>query len=83
MAVRSSLWKKDMGGHEHTYGEETYDEEEDEYSKTCTECGHTLTYEKMWIMALCIYNLNVQSHNSPFDGFVCDCGLVQDWHLHC
>ncbi|CAH1796349.1 unnamed protein product [Owenia fusiformis] len=46
-AVRSSLWTKDISTHEHSYGEETYDEEEDMYSKSCTSCSHTLTYEKM------------------------------------
>ncbi|KAK7116340.1 DNA repair protein complementing XP-A cells homolog [Littorina saxatilis] len=47
MAVRSSLWRKEISGHEHDYGEETYDEDSDEYSKTCKTCGHVLTYEKM------------------------------------
>ncbi|XP_067666783.1 DNA repair protein complementing XP-A cells homolog [Haliotis asinina] len=47
MAVRSSLWRKDSGSHEHEFGEETYDEDEDMYSKTCTSCGHVMTYEKM------------------------------------
>ncbi|XP_070543482.1 DNA repair protein complementing XP-A cells homolog [Ptychodera flava] len=45
--VRSSLWTKDISSHEHTYGEETYNEESDMYSKSCTSCGHHLTYEKM------------------------------------
>ena len=46
-AVRSSLFTKNLATHTHNYGEEeTYDEEKDEYSKTC-ECGHVLTYEKM------------------------------------
>ena len=47
MAVRSSLWKKDLGPHEHVYGEEMYNSESDEYSKTCTECGYVHSYEKM------------------------------------
>ena len=46
-AVRSSLFTKDFSTHSHTYGEETYDEDKDEYSKVCTECGQVLTYEKM------------------------------------
>eukprot|EP00116_Pleurobrachia_bachei_P008315 sb/3468577/ len=33
--------------HVHVFGEERYDEEEDEYSHTCTDCGHVETYEKM------------------------------------
>ncbi|XP_075267355.1 DNA repair protein complementing XP-A cells [Opisthocomus hoazin] len=45
-AVRSSLWKKEARIHEHEYGpEENIDE--DTYKKTCTVCGHELTYEKM------------------------------------
>ncbi|NXY47842.1 XPA protein, partial [Ceuthmochares aereus] len=45
-AVRSSLWKKGASIHEHEYGpEENIDE--DTYKKTCTVCGHELTYEKM------------------------------------
>lgn len=47
MAVRSSLWRKEIAGHEHVYGEETYNDDDDEYSKTCTTCGHVMTYEKM------------------------------------
>ncbi|EPB70258.1 DNA repair protein [Ancylostoma ceylanicum] len=33
--------------HEHTYGEEEYDEDKDEYSKACTQCDYVLRYEKM------------------------------------
>lgn len=47
MQVRSSLFQKDVSVHEHEFGEETYNEEEDEYSKTCSTCGYTQTYEKM------------------------------------
>ncbi|XP_038072162.1 DNA repair protein complementing XP-A cells-like [Patiria miniata] len=46
-AVRSSLWTKDTQSHTHTYGPEAYDEDSDMYSKTCTSCKHTLSYEKM------------------------------------
>lgn len=46
-AVRSSLFTKDMSTHTHKYGEETYDEDKDEYCKVCDECGHVHTYEKM------------------------------------
>ncbi|XP_063313371.1 DNA repair protein complementing XP-A cells [Pelobates fuscus] len=45
-AVRSSLWKKDIGGHQHDYGPEEHIEE-DMYKKTCKTCGHELNYEKM------------------------------------
>uniref|UniRef100_A0A8D0GTT1 XPA, DNA damage recognition and repair factor n=1 Tax=Sphenodon punctatus TaxID=8508 RepID=A0A8D0GTT1_SPHPU len=45
-AVRSSVWKKQTSVHQHEYGpEENVDE--DTYKKTCTICGHELTYEKM------------------------------------
>ncbi|XP_042308253.1 DNA repair protein complementing XP-A cells isoform X3 [Sceloporus undulatus] len=45
-AVRSSVWKKDTSIHQHEYGaEEKIDD--DLYKKTCTTCGHELTYEKM------------------------------------
>ncbi|KAH0628481.1 hypothetical protein JD844_009726 [Phrynosoma platyrhinos] len=45
-AVRSSIWKKDTSIHQHEYGaEEKIDD--DLYKKTCTTCGHELTYEKM------------------------------------
>ncbi|XP_032622600.1 DNA repair protein complementing XP-A cells isoform X1 [Chelonoidis abingdonii] len=45
-AVRSSLWKRGTGSHQHEYGPEE-NIEEDMYKKTCTICGHELTYEKM------------------------------------
>ncbi|KAK3083830.1 hypothetical protein FSP39_003761 [Pinctada imbricata] len=47
LAVRSSLVKKDRGPHQHEFGEEQSEEEEDMYSKTCKTCGHVMTYEKM------------------------------------
>nr|XP_057945603.1 DNA repair protein complementing XP-A cells [Doryrhamphus excisus] len=47
-AVRSSMWTKDTSAHQHQYGPEVVvDPEEDLYKKTCTTCGHELTYEKM------------------------------------
>ncbi|XP_071845817.1 DNA repair protein complementing XP-A cells homolog isoform X2 [Apostichopus japonicus] len=46
-AVRTSLWTKDLSSHKHEYGEETYDEDSDMYSKRCTTCDHELQYEKM------------------------------------
>nr|XP_054754316.1 DNA repair protein complementing XP-A cells-like [Lytechinus pictus] len=46
-AVRTSMWTKDLSVHQHTYGEETCDEETDMYSKTCSGCGHVVSYEKM------------------------------------
>uniref|UniRef100_UPI00398F464A DNA repair protein complementing XP-A cells n=1 Tax=Pristiophorus japonicus TaxID=55135 RepID=UPI00398F464A len=46
-AVRSSLWKKESAAHQHEYGPEEHDEEDDMYKKCCTICGHQLIYEKM------------------------------------
>ncbi|XP_047222292.1 DNA repair protein complementing XP-A cells [Girardinichthys multiradiatus] len=47
-AVRSSMWTKTTSAHQHEYGpEEVVDPEEDLYKKTCSTCGHELTYEKM------------------------------------
>lgn len=46
--VRSSLYTKKLGGHEHEFGEEEeYDSDKDEYSKKCKTCSHVITYEKM------------------------------------
>jgi len=45
--VRSSLFTKALGAHEHAWGEEAYSEATDEYSMTCGGCGHVNTYEKM------------------------------------
>ncbi|XP_007498101.2 DNA repair protein complementing XP-A cells [Monodelphis domestica] len=45
-AVRSSVWKKETAIHQHDYGPEE-SIEDDMYRKTCTICGHQLTYEKM------------------------------------
>lgn len=45
--VRSSLYKVKLSGHTHEWGAENYNEENDEYTKQCSTCGHTLTYEKM------------------------------------
>ena len=48
MQVRGSLYKKvDISVHEHEYGEEVYDEDEDQYSRTCKTCDHVHSYEKM------------------------------------
>ncbi|XP_054723451.1 DNA repair protein complementing XP-A cells homolog isoform X2 [Uloborus diversus] len=47
MEVRSSLYRKNDTSHNHTYGPEEYDEEEDVYIKTCSSCGHTVEFEKM------------------------------------
>ena len=47
-AVRTSTWKKDTSRHQHQFEEEEeYNEETDEWTKTCKTCGYQLTYEKM------------------------------------
>lgn len=47
LTVRSSLTRKEKKEHVHEFGPESYDEEEDTYSKTCKTCKHTVSYEKM------------------------------------
>lgn len=48
MQVRSSLYKRNVGPHEHEYGEaECIDEDNDLYRKTCKTCGHKWEYEEM------------------------------------
>ncbi|XP_073977045.1 DNA repair protein complementing XP-A cells homolog Xpac [Rhodnius prolixus] len=49
MAVRSSLYNKtsSSGTHVHEYGEESYNEEEDNYSRTCEKCGFVEMFEKL------------------------------------
>ncbi|XP_041975088.1 DNA repair protein complementing XP-A cells homolog isoform X2 [Aricia agestis] len=46
MAVRSTLFDRTRAAHEHTFGPEQYDADEDIYRRSC-DCGHTETYEKM------------------------------------
>ncbi|XP_028661767.1 DNA repair protein complementing XP-A cells [Erpetoichthys calabaricus] len=45
-AVRSSVWRKEAAVHQHVYGPEV-ELEEDMFKKTCSICGHEVTYEKM------------------------------------
>ncbi|XP_031847127.1 DNA repair protein complementing XP-A cells homolog Xpac [Nomia melanderi] len=48
MQVRSSLYNKtSKATHTHEFGEDTYNEEDDNYTHTCTTCGYEETYEKM------------------------------------
>lgn len=48
MQVRSSLYKRDIGPHEHEYGEAVcLDEDKDLYQKKCKTCGHCWEYEDM------------------------------------
>lgn len=48
MQVRSSLYKRQLGPHEHEYGEAIcIDEENDLYRKECKTCGHKWDYEEM------------------------------------
>lgn len=50
MEMRSSLFdgRTAKGPHTHEYGEETYNEDDDNYSHTCTVCDFVETFEKMW-----------------------------------
>ena len=48
MEMRSSLYDRtSKTGHTHTYGEETYHEDEDNYTHACTICDFVETFEKM------------------------------------
>ena len=47
MAVRSSVYKKQTASHEHTFGAEQYDAEQDLYYRLCSGCSHRQEYEKM------------------------------------
>jgi len=48
MQVRSSLYKRNLAGHEHEYGEPVcIDEDKDLYRKECKSCGHKWEYEEM------------------------------------
>ncbi|XP_017851240.1 DNA repair protein complementing XP-A cells homolog [Drosophila busckii] len=48
MEVRSSIYtKKTTAVHEHEFGADTYNEEEDNYTHSCLTCPYTETYEKM------------------------------------
>lgn len=48
MNVRSSLYDKTKKAlHTHSYGPESYNEEEDIYTHTCTTCEFKESYEKM------------------------------------
>ncbi|XP_045495122.1 DNA repair protein complementing XP-A cells homolog isoform X2 [Colias croceus] len=46
MDVRSSLYDRTRDLHEHAYGPERYDADNDVYERSCA-CGHVQTYEKM------------------------------------
>ncbi|XP_001601437.1 DNA repair protein complementing XP-A cells homolog [Nasonia vitripennis] len=48
MEVRSSLYDKTQkASHTHQFGEDTYNEDDDNYTHACTICGFEETYEKM------------------------------------
>lgn len=48
MEMRSSLYDRtSKGPHTHTYGEDTYHEDDDNYTHACTICGFVETFEKM------------------------------------
>ncbi|ESN92541.1 hypothetical protein HELRODRAFT_156075 [Helobdella robusta] len=46
-SVRNSLYENKSHAHEHEFGEESYREVDDTYSKVCRTCGFVSTYEKM------------------------------------
>lgn len=48
MSVRSSLYDRtSAAAHTHTFGSETYNEEDDTYTRACTTCDFVDTFEKM------------------------------------
>nr|XP_043884591.1 DNA repair protein complementing XP-A cells isoform X2 [Solea senegalensis] len=72
-AVRSSMWTKTTTAHQHQYGpEEVVDPEDDLYKKTCTTCGHELTYEKMETLGVCFFGLVYKPGNRVTPTPLCD-----------
>lgn len=48
MNMRSSIYNRtSVGVHTHGFGEETYNEDNDTYSRKCTTCPYQETFEKM------------------------------------
>lgn len=47
MNVRSSLFDKTTSSHVHKFGAETYNEDDDTYTHSCTLCEYKETFEKM------------------------------------
>ncbi|XP_046398992.1 DNA repair protein complementing XP-A cells homolog [Ischnura elegans] len=47
MNVRSSLYNKTSSNHQHSFGPEEYNEEDDVYTRKCTTCNFEETFEKM------------------------------------
>ncbi|KAG8227011.1 hypothetical protein J437_LFUL000317 [Ladona fulva] len=47
MKVRSSLYDRTTSNHQHEFGPETYNEEEDNYTRKCLTCCYEETFEKM------------------------------------
>ena len=53
MSVRSSLYDRtNKAAHQHQFGAETYNADDDTYTHTCTTCDYTETFEKMWATIL-------------------------------
>lgn len=48
MEVRSSIYDKTKkASHTHKFGKDTYNEEDDTYTRVCVECNFQETFEKM------------------------------------
>lgn len=48
MDMRSSLYDRTTkSNHKHEFGAEVYNEEDDNYTRTCLTCPHSETFEKM------------------------------------
>lgn len=47
MEMQSNFYKRKIQAHEHEFGDEIYDEKQDQYYKECLTCDHVVHYEKM------------------------------------
>jgi len=47
LAIQATQPTKSHKVHKHEFGAETYNEEDELYTKSCTVCGHTVSFEKM------------------------------------
>lgn len=43
----TARWMKEPEKHEHEYGAENHNAEDDTWSRVCNDCGHVDVYEKM------------------------------------
>lgn len=46
----ASARRSSSSSHKHEYATEEYDPSTDTWTKSCSQCGHTVTFEKMWLI---------------------------------